>query len=90
VQELGGSTARETAKLANGNIPHHRRPAQFMNGDWLGDRNLFVVVFPPLLSEFKFSLVQELELFQEFSLLGEFCEICNIHEFQVLQPLLGD
>jgi len=32
VQELGGSTARQIAKLANGNIPYHRCRAQFLNG----------------------------------------------------------
>jgi len=34
VQELGGSTARQLAKLANGNTPYHRHHAQFMNGGW--------------------------------------------------------
>jgi len=32
VQELGGSTARQTAELANGNIPYHERHGQFING----------------------------------------------------------
>jgi len=32
VQELGRSTTRQTAKLASGNIPYHKRHAQFMNG----------------------------------------------------------
>ena len=31
MQELGGSTARQRAKLAHGNIPYHRRHAQVMN-----------------------------------------------------------
>jgi len=33
--------------------------------------------------EFKSSLVQELELFQKFSLLGEFCKIHEIRDFRV-------
>jgi len=41
VQQLGGSTVRNTAKLANGNIPYHRHRAQFMNGDWTGAREFF-------------------------------------------------
>jgi len=32
VQELGGSTARQIAKLASRNIPYHKHHAQFMNG----------------------------------------------------------
>ena len=32
MQELGGSIARQVAKLASGNIPYHRCHAQFMNG----------------------------------------------------------
>jgi len=28
----GGSIARQTAKLADGNIPYHKRHAPFMNG----------------------------------------------------------
>jgi len=47
VQELGGSTANQTAELANGNIPQHRRHARFMNEGWLGGRErlaLFIFV----------------------------------------------
>jgi len=44
VQELGGSTARQTAELVNGNIPYHRH-AQFMNRGWLGGQEL-AVIFP--------------------------------------------
>jgi len=36
VQGLGGSRARQIAKLVNGNIPYHGRHAQFMNGGWPG------------------------------------------------------
>jgi len=36
VQELGGSTARQTAKLARGNNPYHRCHAQFMKGGLAG------------------------------------------------------
>jgi len=32
VQELGGSTARQPAKLASGDIPYRGRHAQFRNG----------------------------------------------------------
>ena len=39
VQELGGSTARQIAKLAKGNIPYHGRHAQFMNGGSPGRRS---------------------------------------------------
>jgi len=63
VQELGESTARQTAKLASGNVPHRKCPAQFMNGGSLGGRRLSVFV---LFLGVQFSLVQEFELFQEF------------------------
>ena len=36
MQELGGSIARQIAKLASGNIPYH---AQGIYGGWPGDRN---------------------------------------------------
>ena len=36
MQELGGSTTRQTTKLANGNVPYHKHHAQFMNGGWPG------------------------------------------------------
>jgi len=62
MQELAGSTARETAKLANRNIPCHGRHAQFINEGWPGGRN-------PLSQEFQLSsLVQEFKLYCEFSL----------------------
>jgi len=44
VQELGGSTARQGARLANGNIPYHKHHAQLMSGRWLGCRNLFFLI----------------------------------------------
>ena len=74
--ELGGSRARQLAKLANGNIPCHGHCARFMNGGWLGGRNLYSCFY-----EFESSPVQEFKLFQEFH------EIC---EFWALQSLLGD
>jgi len=37
--ELGGSIAREIAKLANGNIPYCGRHAQFIEGGWPGGKN---------------------------------------------------
>jgi len=40
VQELGGSIARQVDKLANGNIPYHKRHAQFMNVVGRGGRKL--------------------------------------------------
>jgi len=54
VQELGGSTARQTAELARGNIPYHGRHAQFVNGGWPGGRSLSALLVSmsmnPLLS----------------------------------------
>jgi len=44
VQELGGSTASQLAKLANGNIPYLRCHTQFMNRGWLGGRKLFAML----------------------------------------------
>jgi len=44
VQELGGSIARQIAKLADRNIPHHRCHAQFMNGSLLGGRRLLALL----------------------------------------------
>jgi len=54
VQELGGSRARQSAKLASGNILYHGCPAPFMNGHWPGDRKLSALLVSmnlnPLLS----------------------------------------
>jgi len=69
VQELGGSTDRQIAQLVNGNIPYHRRYAQFMNGGWAGSRK-----HSALIREFESSLVREFEVFREFGLFQEFCE----------------
>jgi len=33
-----GRDHSQIGKLANGNIPYHKRHAQFMNGDWLGEK----------------------------------------------------
>jgi len=68
-------------KLASGNIPHHRRCAQCMNGGWPRSRDL------PLFHEFKSSLVEKFELLQEFSLSRAFHEI---REFQIPRLLLRD
>jgi len=46
VQELEGSTARETAKLASGNISCLKHHVQFMNGDWLGGGSYQLFGFP--------------------------------------------
>jgi len=86
VQELGGSTARNIAKVASGNTPSHRLHAQFINGGWLGVRN-------PLFQQFQLSfLVREFELFQEFHLFQEFVKFkkSTNYKFQVLRSLLGD
>ena len=45
MQGLGGSTARQIAKVANGNIPYHRHHTQFMNRGWRGGRNAFFFSF---------------------------------------------
>jgi len=42
----GGSLARQTAKLANGNIPYHKRRAQFMNGFGQGEKAIGSSQFP--------------------------------------------
>jgi len=60
---LGGSIARQIAKLANRNIPYHECHAQFMNVGWLGGRKI------------KCTLIQEFELIREFAFFWEFCEI---------------
>jgi len=41
---MGGSIARQRAKLANGNIPYHRHHADFMNAGWPGHRKLSVLL----------------------------------------------
>jgi len=41
VQELGGSTDRQTAKLADRNIPYHRHHVQLINGVGWGIEILF-------------------------------------------------
>ena len=41
MQERGGSTARPTAKLADGNTPYRRHHAQLMNGGWPRGRDSF-------------------------------------------------
>ena len=56
-----------------------------MNGGWLWGRNL-----SSLFCEFESSLVQELELFQEYGLFGDFHKTHEICEFWVPQSLLGD
>jgi len=42
---MGGGEARQTAKLASGNLPYHGHHAQFMNGGWLGGGSCQVFVF---------------------------------------------
>jgi len=55
VQELGGSIPRQTAKLANGNIPYHRCHAQFIGGGLAEGQESPLSLF----CEFKSSLVLE-------------------------------
>ena len=56
----GGSLARQTAKLANGNIPYHKRRAQFMNGFGQGEKAIGSSQFPWV---FESALGWEFELF---------------------------
>ena len=44
VQQLGGSTARQIAKMASGNIPYHGHHAQFRNRGWPGGRKLWALL----------------------------------------------
>jgi len=87
VQELGGSTAWQIARLANGNVPYHRWHAQFMNGGCLGGRNLAAVLFTmssnPLL--FRNSNFSGSSVF-----LGSFKKFAKICKFEVLRSLLGE
>jgi len=87
VQELWGSIARQTAKLANGNIPYDRRPAGCIKEGWLGAGFSFLL---SLFCEFESSLFWEFELFREFCLFQKFHKICKICEFKIPQLLLGD
>ena len=64
MQELGGSTARRIAKLANGYNPYHRHHTQLMNGG--GQEALCSSHF----CEFESSLVLEFEFFQEIQDFG--------------------
>ena len=75
MQELRWSTARQMVRLSNGDIPHHKQHAQFMNGGWSGGQES---ICSSHFREFKSSLVQEFELFQNFMkfvILG-FCNHC--------------
>jgi len=79
VRELGGSTARQPAKLANRNIPYHRRRAQFVDGGWPGRVVGSGISAFQLFWEFKSSLVREFELcweFHEKSANLVFCDHC--------------
>ena len=64
MQELGESTARQPAKLANGNIPYHGHHVQSRNGGWPGSERLSALL---IFHEFESSLVQEFKLFHKFS-----------------------
>jgi len=70
MQELGGSLARQIAKLANAIFPYHRCYAEFMNGGWPGDRKLFALLFSmsldPLLS-------RSLNFFKNL-MISDFCD----------------
>ena len=81
MQELGGSTARQISKLADGSIPYHGSHARFINGGWLGGRNL--------LFSFTWIWIVSSQRFQKCSPFQEFCNIHKIHKFSVPQLLLG-
>jgi len=87
VQELGGSGTRQVAQAGQGNIPHHRCHAQFINWSQPGGQESFY--FYSIFHEFKSSLGWEFKFFWEAGLLREFCKICKICNFQILR-LLGD
>jgi len=71
VQELGGSTAKQTARLDNENIPYHKCHTQFINGGVEGEKAISFLVF----WEFESSVVRKFKLFEEFRLFEEFNEI---------------
>jgi len=54
VQELGGSTDRQTDRLVSGNIPYHRHHTHFVYGSWPGAGRLSALLIfmssNPLLS----------------------------------------
>jgi len=84
VQELGGSIARQIAKLANGNVPYHRCHA-YEWGLARGQESALLVSMSlnPLLStSFNFSV----SLF----FLKNFAKFARKHDFRVPQSLLLD
>jgi len=46
VQKLGGSTARQIARMANGNIAYHRDHAHFHERGFARGRRLWVLLSP--------------------------------------------
>jgi len=74
VQELGGSTATQVAKLANRNIPYHGRHAQFTNGGWLGAGILFFPLFSVSLVFFESSTKSAISVFRD-CYLGTDCKL---------------
>ena len=75
----GAQPGREP-KLASGNIPCHGHHAQFRNGGWLGGREFSALL---VFREFKSFLVQECELFWEFTLFQDLCKFCKGCEFLI-------
>ena len=71
MQELGGSMARQTARLASGNVLYHGCHAQFRNGGWSGRRNT-------LFHEFQLS-----PLFFSFPGVRSFCEFKLLRKFHL-------
>ena len=66
-------------KLGNGNIPYHRRHAQFMNGGWLGGRKLSALLVLLSLNPF---LAGNLNFFQAANRLsGSEKKSCCIYFF---------
>ena len=76
MQELGGAQPGSEPRMANGNILYHRHYAQFRHRGWPGGIEVGrgAGVGSSIFCEFKSSLVQEFQLFWEFSLSGNFAK----------------
>jgi len=76
-----GAQPGSQPKLASGNIPYHRRHAQFINGAWweAGGGGVGAGICSSLVWEFESSLVQEFKLFGELRLFaGIYCNSQNL------------
>ena len=85
MQELGESTARQTARLASRNILYHRRRAHSITGV---DQEAGIFLSSLFFHEFESSLVQNFKPVKQFGLVWEFCEIRKICNFRVPSLLL--